>query len=75
MFNGSFFTCLLGASPGRWASGSVPGGVEGGHADHVGGVTSQVLQFHAAFRHEEGPEPLRLVLPLELPKVDLSRTK
>lgn len=73
MFVWEGFTCLLGASPGRWASGSVPGSVEGGHADHVGGVTRQVLQFHPSFRHEKSPQTLRLVLTLELPKVNLSR--
>lgn len=64
-------TCLLGASPGRRAVRPVPGRVERGYADHVGGVTSQVLQLHSPFRHEEGPQPLRLVLTLELPKVNL----
>lgn len=64
-------TCLLGAPSGGRAARPVPGGVERGHADHVGGVTSQVLQLHPPLRHEEGPQPLRLVLTLELPKVNL----
>ena len=64
-------TCLLSASPGRRAAGSVPGRVERGHADHIGGVTGQVLQLHASLGHEQRPQPLRLVLTLELPEVNL----
>ena len=68
-------TCLLGAAPGRRAAGSVPGSVEGGHADHVGGVTGQVLQLHPPLRHEQSPQPLGFVLTLELPKVNLRGTR
>lgn len=64
-------TRLLGASPRRRAAGSVPRCIEGGHADHVGGVASQILQLHPSFRHEQSPQPLRLILTLEFPKVDL----
>lgn len=31
-------TCLLGLAPGRGAPRPVPRGIEGSHADHVGGV-------------------------------------
>lgn len=64
-------TCLLSASSRRWAAGSVPSCIERGYTDHVGGVTSEVLQLHASFRHEQGPQPLCLILTLELPKVNL----
>lgn len=64
-------TRLLSAPPGRRAAGSVAGSVEGGDADHVGGVARQVLQLHPSLGHEQRPEPLRLVLALELPKVNL----
>lgn len=62
---------MLSASPRRRAAGSVPGRVEGRHANHVGGVTGQVLQLHPSLGHEQSPQPLRLVLSLELPKVNL----
>lgn len=65
-------TCLLGAPPGGRTAGPVPGSVERGHADHVGGEARQILQLHAPLRHEEGPQALRLVLPLELPEVNLN---
>lgn len=62
---------MLSASPRRRAAGAVPGCIEGGHADHIGGETGQVLQLHPSLRHEQSPQPLRLVLLLELPKVNL----
>lgn len=64
-------TCLLSAPSGGEGAGPVPCGVEGGHADHVCGVACQVLQLHAQLGQEERPQPLRLVLQLELPEVDL----
>lgn len=64
-------TCLLSASPGRWTARSVSGRVKRGHADHIGGVTGQVLQLHPSFRHEQSPQPLCLILTLELPEVNL----
>lgn len=62
---------MLSAAPRRRAAGSVSGRVEGRHADHVGGVAGQVLQLHPSFGHEQSPQPLRLVLSLELPEVNL----
>lgn len=64
-------TCLLSAPPGGLAARPIPGGVKRGHADHIGGEACQVLQLHAPFRHEEGSQALCLVLPLELPEVNL----
>lgn len=64
-------TCLLSAPPRRRAAGSIPSSVERGYTDHIGGVTSQVLQFNPSFRHEQRPQPLCLILTLELPKVNL----
>lgn len=55
---------MLSAAPRRRAAGSVPGRVEGRHADHVGGVAGQVLQLHPSFGHEQSPQPLRLFLSL-----------
>lgn len=68
-------TCLLGAPPRRGAARPVPGRVEGGYADHIGGVTSQVLQLHPSFGHEQSAQSLRLVLSLELPEVNLTWNK
>lgn len=64
-------TSLLCAAPDRGAPGPVPCCVEGGHTYHVGGVSSQVLQLDPSLWQEQGPQPLCLVLTLELPEVHL----
>lgn len=64
-------TCLLGLAPGRRAPRPVPRGVEGRHADHVGGVASQVLEFDAVLGQEKRLHPFREVPPLGLPEINL----
>lgn len=66
-------TCLLSAPSGGQGPGPVPCGVEGDHADHVGGVTCQVLQFHPELGQEQRPQALRLISELILPEIHLER--
>lgn len=64
-------TCLLGLGPGGGAPGPVPCRIEGCHADHVGCVAGQVLEFHPALGQEQRLYPLGDVLPLGFPEVNL----
>lgn len=64
-------TCLLCPCLHGDTAGPVPGRVEGGHADPVGGVARQVLQLHRRVGQEKGLDPPALVLPLLLPEMDL----
>lgn len=66
-------TCLLSAPSGGQRARAVPCRVEGSHADHVGGVASQVLQLHAQLRQEESAESLSLILQLKLPIINLAK--
>lgn len=68
-------TCLLSAPSGGRRARAVPGGVEGGHAHHVGGVARQVLELDPSLGQEERPQTLRLVLQLELPVVNLQQKR
>lgn len=45
-------TCLLSAPSGGHGAGPITCSVEGSHADHVGGVTCQVLQLHTELWQE-----------------------
>ncbi len=68
-------TCLLSAPSGGQRARAVPCRVENSHADHVGGVASQVLQLHAQLRQKESAESLSLILQLKLPIINLERHK
>lgn len=64
-------TCLLSAPSGGQGAGPVACSVEGGHADHVGGVTCQVLQLHPELWQEQRSEALRLISELIFPEIHL----
>lgn len=64
-------TCLLSAPSGGQGPGPVPSSVEGGYADHVGGVTCQVLQLHPELGQKQRPQALCLISELIFPKKHL----
>lgn len=64
-------TCLLSAPSGGQGAGPVACSVEGSHADHVGGVTCQVLQLHPELWQEQRSQALRLISELILPEIHL----
>lgn len=64
-------TCLLGLAPGGGAPRPIARGVEGCHADHVGRIAGQVLEFHAVLGQEKRLHPLREVTPLGFPEINL----
>lgn len=66
-------TCLLSAPSGGQGARPVACSVEGGHADHVGGVTCQVLQLHPELWQEERSQALRLISELIFPEIHLER--
>lgn len=64
-------TCLLGLAPGGGAARPFPRGIEGCHADHVGGVAGQVLELHSVLSQEKRLHPFGEVPPLSLPEINL----
>lgn len=68
-------TCLLGLALGGGAPRPIPSGVEGGHADHVGRVTRQVLELHTVLSQEKRLHSLREVPPLGFPEINLWKQK
>lgn len=64
-------TCLLGLAGGGRAPRPLPCGIEGCHADHVGGVAGQVLELHTGLSQEKRLHPLGEVLPVGFPEINL----